>query len=170
METLLSSDFWLDQMASALKAWAVLIPFIMAFFAVSKIRRAKLEKKNRGLKAYADEVKSRLQLAREENSGEAKAIAQIQTEISELRQLIKTGTESSVVEPAIKDAESSAAALVMANRTTDNVLTVGKAAFTGAQGHLLPRHNHDDSVSKMLFIMFTVVVFLVFVLVAVSGH
>jgi len=67
MENVLSSAFWLDQTASALKAWAIIIPFILIVIVASEIRRLKLEKKIRGLKSYADGVDFRLKLAREAN-------------------------------------------------------------------------------------------------------
>jgi flagellar biosynthesis/type III secretory pathway M-ring protein FliF/YscJ len=130
METVLNPDFWSDQMASALKAWAIFIPFILVFFTAFKII-AKLKKENRGLRAQAEAVESRLQLAREANYGEAKTIAEFRTEIDGLRQLFGAGTEPSVVKPIIKEMDAWAAALATANRTTDHILTAEKPAIGG---------------------------------------
>ena len=91
MENLFSSQFWLDQTAAALKAWAILIPFVLAVFATYEIRRVKLEKKNHKLKstlldciAQREAVEFRLRLASEENIGKTKAIADIRTQIDGL--------------------------------------------------------------------------------------
>ena len=73
----------------------------------------------------------RLQLARELNAGEAKAIAEIRTEVDGLRQLIKAKARQSRVEPIIKEVDASAATLAMTNSTTDHILTAQKLAIGG---------------------------------------
>ena len=131
METLLSFDFWSDQITAALKAWAILIPLILALWAAFQIKFAKTKKEMRGLRAYTEAVESRLQLARELNAGEAKAIAEIRTEVDGLRQLIKAKARRSMVEPIIKEVDASAATLAMTNSTTDHVLTAKELAMGG---------------------------------------
>ena len=56
METLLSPDFWSDQMAAVLKAWAILIPSILAFWATFKVKLAKTKKEMRRLREYTEAV------------------------------------------------------------------------------------------------------------------
>jgi hypothetical protein len=129
METLLSPDFWSDQIAAALKGWAILIPLILALWAAFKIKLAKTKKEMRGLRAYTEAVESRLQLARELNAGDAKAIAEIRTEVDRLRQLIKAKARRSTVEPIIKEVDASTATLAMTNTTTDHVLTAKELAI-----------------------------------------
>jgi hypothetical protein len=133
METLLSPNFWSDQIAAALKGWAILIPLILALWAAFKIKLAKTKKEMRQLRAYTEAVDSRLQLARELNAGDAKAIAEIRAEVVGLRQLIKAKARRSRVEPIIEEVDASAAALAMTNRTTDHVLTAKKLAIGGLE-------------------------------------
>ena len=129
METLLSPDFWSDQTAAALKAWAILIPLVLVLWAAFKIKIAKTKKEMRGLRAYTEAVESRLQLARELNAGDAKAIAEIRTEVDGLRQLIKAKARRSRVEPIIEEVDASAATLALINSTTDHVLTAKELAI-----------------------------------------
>jgi hypothetical protein len=129
METLLSTDFWSDQIAAALKAWAILIPLVLVLWAAFKIKIAKTKKEMRGLRAYTEAVESRLQLARELNAGDAKAIAEIRIEVDGLRQLIKAKARRSRVEPTIKGVDASAATLAMNISTTDHVLTAKELAI-----------------------------------------
>ena len=56
METLLSSDFWSDQIAAVFKAWAILVPLILALWAAFKTKLAKTKKEMRGLRAYTEAV------------------------------------------------------------------------------------------------------------------
>ena len=70
-----------------------------------------------------------MQLARELNAGEAKAIAEIRTEVDGLRQLIKAKARPSAVEPIIKKVNASAAKLAMTNNTTDHILTAKELAI-----------------------------------------
>src|SRR5262249_39725383 len=120
MEILLNSEFWLDQVTSAFKAWAILVPLILIFFATFKIKNTR---KIRGLTEYAEAVESRLHLARELNAGEAKAIAEIRTELDGLRRLNAVNTETGFIEPIIKEVDASAATLATANITTNHILT-----------------------------------------------
>jgi hypothetical protein len=133
METLLSPNFWSDQIAAALKGWAILIPLILALWAAFKIKLAKTKKEMRQLRAYTEAVESRLQLARELNAGDAKAIAEIRAEVVGLRQLIKAKARRSRVEPIIEEVDASAATLAMTNRTTDHVLTAKRLAIGGLE-------------------------------------
>jgi hypothetical protein len=88
LESLISSDFWTDLIAAAFKALAIAIPLILVFWAVLKIRLARMKKEMRGLKAYTEAIESRLQLARDLNVGEANTLAELRGEIDALRQLI----------------------------------------------------------------------------------
>ena len=133
METLLSSDFWSDQIAAVFKAWAILVPLILALWAAFKIKLAKTKKEMRGLRAYTEAVESRLQLARDLNAGEANAIAEIRAELDRLRRLIKARARRSSVEPIIKEVDASGATLAMANRTTNHVLTAKELAIGGLE-------------------------------------
>ena len=133
MEILLSPDFWFEQIAAALKAWAILIPLILVLWAVFKIKLAKTKREVRGLRAHTEAVESRLQLARELSAGEAKTIAEIRTELDGLRQLIKAKGRRSRVEPIIKEVDASAATLAMSSSTTKHVLTAKKLAIGGLE-------------------------------------
>ena len=133
METLLSFDFWSGQIAAALKGWAILIPLILALWAAFKIKLAKTKKEMRRLKVHTEAVESRLQLARELNAGDAKAIAEIRTEVDGLRQLIKAKARRSRVEHIIDEVDASAATLAMTNSTTDHVLTAKELAMGGLE-------------------------------------
>ena len=129
MTNLLSLDFWSDQMAAALRAWAILIPLILVVWATFKIKLAKTKKEMRGLRAYTDAVELRLQLARELNSGEANTLDGIRAQVNELRATIKGYAEQSAVEPMIKEIDASAVTLAMTNSTTDHVLTAKDLAI-----------------------------------------
>ncbi len=129
METLLSPEFWSDQITAALKGWAILIAVILFLWAVFKIKLAKANKATRGLRGYAEAVESRLQLARELNAGEAKAIAEIRTEVDGLLELIKAKEGPSAVEPTIDKLNVSVRKLAMTNNTTDHILTAKELAI-----------------------------------------
>ena len=129
METLLSPEFWSDQITAALKGWAILIAVILFIWAVFKIKLAKANKATRGLKGYTEAVESRLQLARELNAGEAKAIAEIRTEVDGLLELIKAKEGPSAVEPTINKLNVSVRKLAMTNNTTDHILTAKELAI-----------------------------------------
>jgi len=145
-------------MASAFKAWALFISFILVIPFILwlssrpfKIRIAKLENENRELRAHADAIESRLQLATEANAGEAKTLDEILADIAELRQLIQVETEPSVVEPIIKEVDVSAAAQVMANRTTNHILTAEKLAIGGTRGRHPGRDSHEKAFPSPIF-------------------
>ena len=133
METLLSPDFWSDQIAAALKGWAILIALSLALWATFKIKFAKTKKEMRRLRAHSEAIESRLQLARDLNAGDAKAIAEIRTEVDGLRQLMKAKARRSTVEPIMEEVDASAATLAMTNRTTDHVLTAEGLAIGGLE-------------------------------------
>ena len=133
MTNLFSPDFWSDQIATAVRAWAIFIPLVLALLAVFNIKLAKTKKEMRGLIAQTDAVESRLQLARELNAREAKAIAEIRNEVDGLRQLIKAKARRSTVEPIIKEVDASAATLAMTNSTTDDALTAKELAIGGLE-------------------------------------
>ena len=149
MEIPLSPDFWLDQIAAALKAWAILLPLILVFATAFTIRSATAERKLRRLRADTEAIKSRLQLARDLNYGEANTLAKLRTEIDTLRQLIdaklksRTRKKPSEVETTLKEVDASAATLAMANSTTDHVLTAEKLSIGGLKKkqklRLIPR-------------------------------
>jgi hypothetical protein len=142
LESLTSPDFWSDQIAAALKAWAILIPTCLVFWAALKITLAKANKEIKALKTYTEAVESRLQLARDLNAGGANDLAALRAEIDALRRLTKTKGKSrkkdtgdapdvdkgskgqpSVVEATLKQVDASVASLAMANSTTDHILT-----------------------------------------------
>jgi len=137
MEILLSPDFWLDQIAAALKAWAILLPLVLVCASAFIIRGAIAERKLRGLSAHTEAIESRLQLARDLNAGEANTLAKLRTEIDALRQLIdaklksRTRKKPSDVETTLKEVDTSAATLAMANSTTEHVLTAEKLSIGG---------------------------------------
>jgi septal ring factor EnvC (AmiA/AmiB activator) len=139
VEAFLSPGFWFDQIAAAVKAWAIIIllfPTILILLCLGvlagfRIARAKSAKEVRSLRAHSEAVESRLEVARELNSGEAETIAKIRTEVDELRQLIEAKTEARVVEPRIQEVAASTAALAMTNRVTDHVLTAEELAIKG---------------------------------------
>ena len=130
MTNLLNPDFWSNQIAGALKAWAILIPLILIVWATFKIKLAKSKKEMRGLRAYTEAAESRLQLARELNAGEANTLDGIRAQVNELRASIKSNAEPSAVEPMIKKIDASAVTLAMTNSTADHVLTAKELAIS----------------------------------------
>lgn len=152
MQTLLSADFWSDQIAAAFQAWAIWIPLILAFVVASKAIAAK---KMRELSAYTEAVESRLQLARDLNAGERNTLASLRAEIDALRQLIEAQPKSrtrrpSEVETTLKVVNTSAATLAMANTTTDHVLTAENLAIGGLEKkqnlRLVPRGDQNTKI------------------------
>ena len=142
LESLIDPDFWSDQIAAALKAWAILIPLCLVFWGALKIKLARANKEIQALKTYTKAVESRLQLARDLNAGEFNNLAALRAEIDAMRRLTKTKRKSrkkddgdapdvdkgsegqpSVVEATLKQVDASAASLAMANSTTDHILT-----------------------------------------------
>jgi hypothetical protein len=145
METLLSSDFWFDQIAAVLKAWVILVPLSLVLWVAFKIKLAKTKKEMCGLRAYTEAVDCRLQLARDLNAGEAEAIAEIRAEVDALRQLIKAKARRSTVEPILKEVDAAGAILAMTNCTTNHVLTAKELAIGGLEEkqklRLVPRRS-----------------------------
>jgi hypothetical protein len=168
MENVFSSDFWSDQMACALKAWAIFVPFFLTFFAAFKIRVAKLKKKIRELRAHGDALDARLQLAAETNAGEAKSLDEIRTDIAQLRKLIEAKAEPSVVEPIIEDVDASASAQVTSNRTTNHILTAEKVAIGGTRRQPRRDSHENQLVSPAFMISISVAAFALFALLAIS--
>src|SRR5262249_33485772 len=80
-EMLLSPDFWSHQMASAFKAWAIIVPLLFLTFAAGiKIKSVAAANALLRVKAHTEAVEARLELARELNVGEAKAIEDIRND------------------------------------------------------------------------------------------
>jgi hypothetical protein len=132
--SLLTPDFWSDYMTAALNAWAIVIPLlILAFWIGFKFKKINADKQIRGLRAHTEDIELRLQLARDQNIGEAKAIADVRAEVDKLREQIKANAEAPALEPAIKEADETAAALVMANTTTDHILNAKTLAIGGTK-------------------------------------
>jgi septal ring factor EnvC (AmiA/AmiB activator) len=130
-KSVLSSDFWSQQLGAAFKAWAILIPLMLAFCIIEFIKGKTNEKRMRELRAHTEAVESRLQLARDQNAGETDRLAAIHTQIDELRSLIKANPAQTTIEPMIKEVKESASSLEMANRTTDHILTAERLAIGG---------------------------------------
>ena len=82
------------------------------------------------LQRHREDTESRLELARELNAGERERIAEIRAEIVELRKLIEAEAKPGAFERLVKDVETTAQALVMANTATDHVLTAQKPAIS----------------------------------------
>jgi len=140
METLLSSDFWLDQIAAALKAWAILILLFVAFYAALKIKSATANRKVRKLKAYTEAVESRLQLARDLTIGEANNLNTLRAEIDALR-ISKSKNPTAL--KRIKELDALATTLAMANGTTAHILNAEKLSIGNIENkpnlRLVPR-------------------------------
>ena len=116
-------------MEFSLQVWATLVPLlIMGFWAgfIFGARRAKTKITD---KPNLENVESRLQLARDQITEDAKAIAGIQSDIDQLRTLIKAKARRTVLEPIVEEAEARVQTLVMSNRTTDHILTAEKLAI-----------------------------------------
>jgi hypothetical protein len=129
-EMLLSPDFWSDQIALALRAWAIIIPLLLLSFAAGlKIRSVTAANALLRQKVHTEAVEARLELARELNAGEAKAIEDIRRDIVELRTLVGVDSKSSSLEQLLADAEARAETLGTANRTTDHVLNAKNVAI-----------------------------------------
>ena len=132
--SLLTPDFWSDYIAAALNAWAILIPLlILAFWVGFKFKKMNADKQINGLRAHTENIEFRLQLARDQNTGEAKAISDIRAEVDKLREQIKANAEATALEPTIKEVDETTAALVMANNTTDHILNAKNLAIGGTK-------------------------------------
>jgi|SRR5689334_17819069 hypothetical protein len=126
METLLTFDFWSAQIAAAFEAWAILALLVLAVWGVFRVKLAKrskelarTRKEMEGLKAYADDVDSRLESARELNSGNSDSLAQIRAQIDELR---KSKPQDAKSAARLKELDESAARLALINLVTRNNL------------------------------------------------
>ena len=126
MERLLTFDFWSAQIAAAFEAWAILTLLIIAIWGVFRMKLvkktnelARTRKEMEGLKAYADDLDSRLESARELNSGESDSLAQICRQIDELR---KPDLKSGEFSARLKEVDESAARLKLVNLVTRNSL------------------------------------------------
>lgn len=122
METLLTFDFWSAQIAAAIEAWAILTLLILAFSGVFRIKLARIRKEMDGLKAYADDLGSRLKSAREFNSRKSDSLGQIRGQIDELRRLINNNAEQRVTAARLKEVDDSARRLALVNLVTRNQL------------------------------------------------
>src|SRR5262245_37469988 len=124
VKTIFNIDFWFDQITGAAGAWAVVVPILLlTFWAGFKLKTTSA--KIRELEKHRKHVESRLELARELNAGESKAVAQICSELAELRKLIESKARPNALEPIVKEVEATAEALSTAKITTNHVLTAG---------------------------------------------
>ena len=86
--------------------------------------------KIRELELHNEHIESRLELARELNTGDAKVVARICNEIAELRKLVEAKAKPSTLEPIVKEVQATADALATAKTTTNHVLTARKLAIS----------------------------------------
>ena len=127
---LFSAGFWSDQMTFAVKAWAIVVPLLLlAFGAGFKTKVTKATEASLSIKAHAEALEARLELARELNEGETKAIAAIRDDIVELKKLIGSDKQFSQLESLLADVDERTDALAVANRTTDHLLNAKKLAI-----------------------------------------
>jgi len=103
-------------------AGSVIIVISVYNLVATKLKLAKLKKQIRELQEHVDAVDSRLQLARELNSGDSLAISEVRAEVARLRKKIAANAEPVVDEAHLKEVEASAAALAITNSTTDHIL------------------------------------------------
>ena len=89
----------------------------------------KSHRRNPEYRTHAEALEARLELARELNEGETKAIAAICNDIVELKKLIGSDKQFSQLEPLLTDVDERTDALVVANRTTDHLLNAKKLAI-----------------------------------------
>jgi hypothetical protein len=137
LESFLSPDFWSGQIAAAFKAWAILLGLGLVFWIALIVKLAKTKKEMRKLKVYTDAIESRLQLARDLNSGDINRLAALLAEIDGLRQLINASNGSKrkprLVEATLKELDASAATLAMATSATDHIHTAETLAIGGLE-------------------------------------
>jgi len=130
METLLSSDFWSKKILYSPETWVISASLLtLAFYAGFKIRGIRAKSETLKLKADKEAIETRLQLARELNIGDTKAINDIRTDIHELRKKIGTDAQSNSLQPLIEDLDARTDALAVSNRTTDHILNAEKLAI-----------------------------------------
>jgi hypothetical protein len=126
----------LEQIVQSSQLWAILAPLLIVVFLTGFIfgaRRAKTKVTDK--LGIAD---SRLHLARDQIADDRKAISHLQTDIDQLRTLIKAKARRTVLEPIVQDAEVRAQALAMSNRTTDHILTAKTLAIRN-EAPLVPK-------------------------------
>src|SRR5262249_53381372 len=97
MEMLLSPDFWSAQLTAAFEAQAILLPLIIIAF-LSGVMVARRRAWSRISGDDLETIESRLRLARDQNSDEAKFIAEVATNIQMLRKLNESKARRSDVE------------------------------------------------------------------------
>src|SRR5262245_21882540 len=125
-----------QSMEFSLQLWAILAPLlIVAFLAGFKFGARRATTKVSDKLGIAD---SRLHLARDQITEDRKAISDLQTDIDQLRTLIKAKARRTVLEPIVEDAEVRAQALAMSNRTTDHILTAKQLAIRN-EAPLVPK-------------------------------
>src|SRR5262249_26710505 len=103
-------------------AGSVIVVISIYNLVATKLKLATLKRKFGELQEYVDAVEARLQLARELNAGDAKAISEVRAEVARLRTKIAAKTEPAVDETNLKGIEASAAALAITNHTTNHIL------------------------------------------------
>ena len=112
--------------------WAVFVPLlVLAFWAGYKCKglNGETQPDTRLFEAQSEaQLETRLEMVREEIAGQAKIIAEIQSEIDELRKLSGTKARPEVL-ATIKEVEATVSALQMANRATDHILSAKNPAF-----------------------------------------
>jgi hypothetical protein len=119
-------------MQFSLQLWAILVPLLIVVFLAGFIFGA------RRAKTKVTDKDSRLHLARDQIADDRKAISHLQTDIDQLRTLIKAKARRTVLEPIVQDAEVRAQALAMSNRTTDHILTAKTLAIRN-EAPLVPK-------------------------------
>ena len=128
METLLSTDFWSAQLTAALEAQAILLPLlILVFWSGVMVARRRGQSRTSG--EDLETFESRLRLARDQNSDEAKFISEVAAKIEALRKLNEAKARRSDVGSVIEEADAKTRALATANRITNHILTADKPAI-----------------------------------------
>jgi len=127
-ETFLSPDFWSAQLTAAFEARAILVPLLILVFCFGVIIARRIAT-SRAVSEDLQTFESRLRLARDQNSDEAKFIAEVASKIQALRKLNEAKAKRSDVELMIEEADAKTRALAMANRITNHILTADKPAI-----------------------------------------
>src|SRR5262245_33883783 len=108
-----------------LEVWAILVPLLIAVFGAGFVLGARRAK----TKLADKDVQSRLRLACDQITEDAKAIAAIHADIDQMRTLIKAKARRTVIEPIVENVEARIQTLAMSNRTTDHILTAENLAI-----------------------------------------
>jgi hypothetical protein len=128
LEMIFGAEFWSDQITHAVGAWAVIVPMlILTFWAGFKLNTPSI--KIRELEEQKKHIESRLELARELSTGDAKFVTRLRNQIAELRKLVEAKAKLSSLEPIVKDVEATVEALTTAKTTTNHVLSTQKLAI-----------------------------------------